>query len=59
CEMLAQYRDVVHEIAKRGVGGLLAKDRFGLPTLSISAWPLSLPLPPKSRCTMGSTGAKY
>ena len=35
CELLAQYRDVVHEIAKRGVGGLLAKDRFGLPTRSI------------------------
>lgn len=35
CELLAQYRDVVHEIARRGVGGLLAKDRFGLPTRSI------------------------
>ena len=35
CELLAQYRGVVREIAKRGVGGLLAKDRFGLPTRSI------------------------
>jgi P27 family predicted phage terminase small subunit len=35
CELLAQYREVVREIAKRGVGGLLAKDRFGLPTRSI------------------------
>ena len=35
CELLAQYRDVVREIAKRGVGGLLAKNRHGMPARSI------------------------
>lgn len=35
CELLAQYRDVVREISKRGVGGLLTKDRHGMPARSI------------------------
>ena len=34
CGLLAQYRAVSTEIARRGVGGMLIKDRFGLPARS-------------------------